>query len=433
LAPFCRAIASSELLAALLSHNPGLIEGHAIRSGIFIGAPEWGASGIRIVERASEYGEKLEWIRRLKNERTLQIALADLGGLIDFGAMEEEQTCLAEFVVRNTMEAVRQDLGMSADLPLSVLGMGKLGSGEMSYLSDLDLVFVYSPGAHEPDDQIPARVVRLIQRLMNMLSTPLQEGPGYPMDARLRPTGTHGPLVVTRKSWLQYYEAQADIWEIQALLRARHLAGDPELGEWIDEKAAEICYRQRPPETVWPRICHLRYRMEKERAAETEKEIDLKLGMGGLADIEFIVQGQAITGGRMSWNGCSQVHGAGGNPPAQEGPGHPASGMEHPALVLNRVARCRSVRQSVEALKDFQETGSPAEEISAAFRALRALDHRVRLHTNSSEAKLDEHRFETMVLLGLWPPHVDGSSIETWQDVLRLRREIRGVFRRFCP
>ena len=82
-----------------------------------------------------------------------------------------------------------------------------------------------------PTNQIPGEVIRLIQRFMNMLYTPLQEGPGYPMDVRLRPTGTHGPLVVTRKSWLEYYEAQADIWEIQALLRIRHIAGDPELGQ----------------------------------------------------------------------------------------------------------------------------------------------------------------------------------------------------------
>jgi glutamate-ammonia-ligase adenylyltransferase len=215
------------------------------------------------------------------------------------------------------------------------------------------------------------------------------------MDVRLRPTGTHGPLVVTRKSWLEYYEAQADIWEIQALLRMRHIAGDPELGQWIEDKAGQICRRKRSPESVWPRLRHLRNRMEKERAAETEEEIDLKLGMGGLADIEFLVQGQLLAGGRPTHH--------------------------------------RSVRRALpELLKELPQTASSSEEISAAFGALRALDHRVRLHTNSSSAKLDERRFEAMVLLGLWPPRFDGTSIETWQDVLRLRREIRGIFERFC-
>ena len=151
LAPFCQAIASSELVADLLSHNPALVEGHAIRSGIFSPARQWEESSLGLVERAEEYGEKLEWIRRLKNERIIQLALADLGGRIDFAVLEEEQTFLADFVIRNTLAAVRRNLGLPADLPLSVLGMGKLGSGEMSYLSDLDLVFVYAPRAHESD------------------------------------------------------------------------------------------------------------------------------------------------------------------------------------------------------------------------------------------------------------------------------------------
>lgn len=403
LAPFCRAIASSELVAALLSHNPALVEGHAVRSGVFIPGRQWEQSGIGLVERAGEYGEKLEWIRRLKNERIVQLALADLDGRIDFASLEEEQTSLADFVICNTLEAVRHDLGLPADLPLSVLGMGKLGSGEMSYLSDLDLVFVYHPGAHEPGNQIPAEVVRLIQRLMNMLCTPLHEGPGYPMDVRLRPTGTHGPLVVTRKSWLEYFQARADIWEIQAILRIRHIAGDRDLGRWIEDKAGQICFTQRPPESVWPRICHLRDRMEKERAAETETEIDLKLGMGGLADMEFMAQGQLLAG-----------------PPKGERP-----------------AAFRSVRRVLkESFKDFSKPGldgAGPTDVSAAFGALRALDHRVRLHTNSNAAKLDERRLETMTLLGLWPPQFDGSSIETWQDVLRIRREVRNAFKRFCP
>jgi glutamate-ammonia-ligase adenylyltransferase len=421
LAPFCRAIASSEMIAALLSHNPSLVEGHALTSGIFIPALQWLQSGIRLLENTEEYGEKLERIRRLKNERIIQLALADIGGLIDFAALEKEQTSLADFIIRSTLETVRQNLGLPADLPLSVLGLGKLGSGEMSYLSDLDLVFVYAPAAHEHDSQIPGEVIRLIQRFMNMLSIPLQEGPGYPMDVRLRPTGTHGPLVVTRKSWLEYYQAGADIWEIQTLLRMRHIAGDAELGQWIEDNATGICFRQRPPESVWPRICHLRDRMERERAAETETEIDLKLGTGGLADIEFMVQGQLLAGGRMETGSRKSVYSlhhsvrrlvqedkrgdAGtGRGPRMEGRGDkPCSGGIRP------------------------------NKISTAFGALRALDHRVRLHTDSSAAKLDERRFETMVSLGLWPPHFDGSSIETWQDVLRLRREIRGVFKNFCP
>lgn len=399
LGPFCRSIAASELFGGFLTHNPGLVEGLAVGPENFAGAAEWESSSRKILERVGDYGEKLEWIRRLKNERILQLVIADLGGSLDFSALEEEHTVLAEFVIRETLEAVRQNLEMPADLPLAVLGMGKLGSGEMSYLSDLDLVFVYAPKAGEPENQIPGGVIRLIQRFMNMLNVPLQEGPGYPVDARLRPTGNYGPLVVTRESWLEYYQGQADIWEIQALLRMRCVAGDPALGRWIDDRAQEICYAVRGSEVVWPRICHLRDRMEKERAAENDVEIDLKLGMGGLADIEFLVQGNLLLRGHLD-----------GTP------------------------RVRSVRKAVRGfVKGIPEMEDDAAEVDSAFRALRALDHRARLHTNSTSSKLDRSRFDAMTALGLWPSRSDANGIETWQDVLRLRRSVRRIFKRFCP
>ncbi|MDR3567444.1 MAG: hypothetical protein P4L43_05380 [Syntrophobacteraceae bacterium] len=395
ISPFCAALGASGLVAGLLSHNPTLVEGC---TEPFEAAPKWEESAALLVDRAGDYGEKLEWIRKLKNERTIQLALADLEGRIDFATLEEELTSLADFVIRNTLAAVRGRLGLPEGLHLSVLGMGKLGSREMSYLSDLDLVFVYAPEADKQGHTIPVDIVRLIQRLMNMLQTPLSEGPGYEMDVRLRPTGTHGPLVVTRDSWREYY-GKADIWEIQALLRVRHIAGEDALGRWIEDRAAELCFKGRPSQAVWPRICHLRGRMEKERAAEKGGEIDLKLGMGGLADIEFIVQGELLAGGFAKTSSS------------------PAG---------------RSVRQGVEELSKSYTTAG-LDKLAALFRVLRALDHRVRLHTNSSSAKLDEGRFKSMLLLGLWPPRADGDRIESWQDVLGLRRKIRAIFKQFCP
>jgi glutamate-ammonia-ligase adenylyltransferase len=389
--PFCRLLASSDFASSLLSVNPALVEGCTAQ---LESAAQWEKSASELVDRAGDYPEKLEWIRKLKNERTLRLALADLEGEVDFAALEAELSALAEFVVRKTLSTVIENLGLAQDLPLSILAMGKLGSAEMSYLSDLDLVFVYSPPSR--DAMIPSDVVRLIQRFMNMLQVPLAEGPGYPMDVRLRPTGTHGPLAVTEKSWLQYYK-KADIWEIQALLRVRHIAGNDSLGRRLEEKSVQICSAPRSSEAVWPRICHLRGRMERERAVESGGEIDLKLGSGGLTDVEFIVQGQLLTG----------------------------------ALPVASLAG-RPVRQIVEQFSR-SDPRPGAQKLAALFGALRALDHRVRLHKNSSSAKLDESSFKAMVSLGLWPPRGAGSRIESWEDVLRLRRQIRSVFSLFCP
>ena len=391
---FCRGLATSELLATLLAHHPGLVEGVATASGICPDFAAWNKAGIRLLQRIEDYGESLEWIRRLRNERLLQLVLADLRGDLDIEVLEAELSRLADFVIQHTYDQVCRNLGLLSELPLAVLALGRLGSREMSYLSDLDLVFVYRPRPGEAEDLIPAEVVRLVQRFMHMLSTPLHEGPGYEVDARLRPTGNYGPLIVTRSSWLDYYRHQADLWEIQALLRVRCVAGNAELGAWIEKNAREICYRKRDPEEVWSRLCHLRQRMERERAEEKGDQIDVKLGPGGLTDLEFLAQGYALTDAHRL-------------PELQTG----------------------SVRSALAVVLEQNST----REVMAAFEALRALAHRLRLHSNLASSRLTPEIFETMKQLRLWPPRHHGTTIENWQDLIRLRRGVRSALQCFCP
>lgn len=395
---FSRGLAASELLSDLLSHHPGLVEGLASGGESLSDAMVWEKTGERVLESASDYAEGLEWLRRLKNERLLQIVLSDIRGDCEYAAIESHLSALADFVIKHTYERIRQSLGMDADLPLSVLALGKLGSREMSYLSDLDLVFVYRSGA---DDawRIPGEVIRFIQRFMRMLSTPLHDGPGYPVDARLRPTGNYGPLIVTRDAWEEYYSTQADIWEIQALLRLRSVAGDAELGGWIEEEARRICYREREAGAVWPRLCHLRERMQKERAEEKPGQIDIKLGLGGLADLEFLAQGHLLL-----------------------------LGFGEPSL------RQGSVRAALpEILKKASGLQDHAKDLATSFSQLRALEHRLRLHTNMTASRLNRGQFDSLKAIGLWPPAYEGAAIESWEDILRIRRGVRAGFKQVCP
>jgi len=425
LSDFCRGIARSELLSELLAHHPGLVEGIATVSG---GCPDtkvWESTSMRLLERSDDYEGSLEWLRRLKNERFLQLILADLRG--DYGPedIERELSSLADFVIKNTYERVCRSLPVEPDLPLSVLGLGKLGSREMSYLSDLDLVFVYDPQPGEPRDKIPPDVIRLIQRFMRMLSTPLQEGPGYEVDARLRPTGNYGTLIVTLKTWQEYYAGQADLWEIQALLRLRAVAGNRELGLRIEELAQEICYQKRDPSAVWWRLCHLRGRMERERAEEKGDVIDLKLGQGGLADIEFLVQGHLLVEGYA--NPLLR------NPSVRFALGDVAEWISG----ASNHSRDASSKSSGEA--HIPSPGKPhgeiniATDVSVSFDAMRSLDHRLRLHTNLTSSRLTPARFESLQAIGLWPPATGKNPVETWQDLLRLRRRVRAVLQRWCP
>lgn len=399
LEPFLNGLARSELLSTLLIHHPSLVEGVVRGEGRCPAHGDWAIGAEEVLNRYESYEEGLEWLRRLKNERNLQLALALLQGATDHAGLEGELTRLADFVIRHTYRYVLGSLHLDAEAPLVVLGLGKLGSGEMGFLSDLDLVFVYEPRAGESSETVPEHYIRLIQRLMRMLSTPLQEGPGYPVDARLRPTGTYGPLVVTRRSWLEYYTETADIWEIQALLRMRSVAGDAVLGRWLEEKARSICFQERDPKAVWDRLCHLRFRMQQERAEEKEGVVDIKLGEGGLVDLEFLIQGIQLT-----------------------------KGHEDEAL------RSRSVREALApALAHLELTPAAVEEMKAAFETLRALEHVLRLHTNQSSSRLPESVLGEIRAVGLWPPRSLETRVEEWPDLLNLRRRVRSGFRLCCP
>ncbi len=394
----CLGIARSEMLADLLGHNPSLVEGVSSKSGFMPDRESWEAACFKLLGRTGSYEEGLEWIRRLKNERLLQLTLSDLRGELAALDLERHLSALADLVIVLTYEQVRRHLGLASSLPLCVLALGRLGSEEMNYLSDLDLVFVYAPEQGAPDNEIPPDVIRLIQRFMRMLSTPLQEGPGYSVDARLRPTGNYGPLIVTRKSWLEYYSAEADLWEIQALLRLRCVAGDRVLGQWIEEKAGELCYRRRDPPAVWGRLCSMRRRMQKERAEEKGGYEDIKLGAGGLADLEFIVQGTQLIKG---WRDESL-----------------RNRSIHAVLPI-----------ALEAL--IGQTPSAARACKA-FGELRKLEQRLRLHTNFATSRISPLQFDAMRDLGLWPPAGSKVSTEYWDDFVRSKRHVRTLFDEIC-
>ncbi len=393
----CRGIGQSELVASLLSHQPSLIDGVTEMGEGALDGVGWEVFADRVLGKIQSFEEAVEWIRRLKNERLLALALRDLAGDLPSPGLEENLTGLADFVVERTYERVLDLLRLPRGLPLIVLALGKLGSRELNYLSDLDIMFVYDPAPGEPGDRIPSQVVRLIQRFNRMLSVPLQEGPGYAVDTRLRPTGNYGPLVVTRKAWVNYYAKKADLWEIQALLRMRPVAGSEKLAQWVRQAQEEICYRLRRPEDVWPRLCHLRSRMEAERSGDGGDWIDLKLGYGGVVDFEFFVQGFLLI------HGDKELGGYGGN-----------------------------VRRALPGILAEMVSSGKKRELVKIFDDFRAMEQRLQLHLNLSTSKLSRSQFDTLVQLGLWPVAERGARIETWQDFHTVRRRVRALWERVC-
>ena len=179
----------------------------------------------------------------------------------------------------------------------AVIGGGKLGAREIDYNSDLDLVFIYDAGEDAQtrggsQGRLPAHefYVRIGQRLPTYLSAPTEEGIAYKIDMQLRPSGKAGPVVCSLDAYRDYHTNAAQLWERQALIKTRFIAGDLSLGREAEGVIEQCAYGVGLTTEGVGEIHHLRMRMERELAGEDETRFNLKKGRGGLVDIEFLTQ-----------------------------------------------------------------------------------------------------------------------------------------------
>ena len=222
------------------------------------------------------------------------LALADGAGTVDaqaalvavvgrYAARElepretgRELTTVADRVVREALEAARPDL------PIAVIGLGKLGAGELNFASDLDLVFVYQ--GEGPQDL--RRAGEISERVLQGI-----RDAGWEPDADLRPEGRAGPLARSFAAYLEYLERYAETWEFQSLLRARFVAGDETLGRRFCSFAEDLAYPEYLSLDRAAEILRMRERIEKERVKPADAaRFHFKLGYGSLADVQFAVE-----------------------------------------------------------------------------------------------------------------------------------------------
>ncbi|HUO76189.1 MAG TPA: hypothetical protein VMU21_01305, partial [Thermodesulfovibrionales bacterium] len=162
-----------------------------------------------------------------------------------------------------------------------VVGMGKIGGREITFDSDLDLIFACREDVQEKE-------VKAAERLIRLLTSYTKDGLAYRVDVRLRPEGTKGPLISAMNALERYYSRDAHSWEIQALLKARPIAGDPYTAQYFMEMREDIL-RRRGGEVSATDIKGMRERIQRELSREKEG-YDIKLGPGGLEELEFAVQ-----------------------------------------------------------------------------------------------------------------------------------------------
>lgn len=234
---------------------------------------------------------QLQGVRRLKLQEMLRIGILDLAGSLDLDAVSQQLSLLAEACLQTTFDVTRDALAARVGRRLGdrfvVLGLGRLGSAEMGYGSDLDLIFVYDDTPPGPQHH---EAVLLAQRLLRNLTYPSVEGPLYNIDTRLRPSGNQGPIVSSARGFVDYHRRHAMLWERQALLRARPVAGDVPWGAQLLAELEAVRYPPRLPPDAAAEIHRVRRRMEEELAQESGGHSNVKTGRGGLTDILFVCQ-----------------------------------------------------------------------------------------------------------------------------------------------
>lgn len=254
--------------------------------------------GVREFERGLAEATDPVSLRVAYRRCLLSIAARDVCGTTDLAQTAAELADLATATLRAALAIARATAPDDAALcRLAVIAMGKCGGHELNYVSDVDVIFVGEAVDGADERKALQAATRLASHMMRICSETTVEGSIWPVDANLRPEGRNGPLVRTLSSHLAYYQRWAKTWEFQALLKARPVAGDLELGEEYVATLAPLVWHAAERENFVADVQKMRRRVvENIPAAQIERE--LKLGPGGLRDVEFAVQLLQLVHGR---------------------------------------------------------------------------------------------------------------------------------------
>ena len=232
-----------------------------------------------LLEARPELDERVGTIRRFVRRRKLRIAARDVLNGSPTDATMRSLSDTADAAMAGALHAADTASGFA------VVAMGRWGGGELSYESDLDLMYVYA------DEEDREEAFQAAGRLHSILSVPNRHGEAYQLDTGLRPEGKSGPLVRSLDGYRRYYEDWAEAWELLALTRARPVAGDPSTAAAFLSQLEGVLWRKDLPAEVTYEIRKIKARVENERIPPGEDpDYHLKLGRGSLSDIEFLTQ-----------------------------------------------------------------------------------------------------------------------------------------------
>ncbi|MCB1274399.1 MAG: bifunctional [glutamine synthetase] adenylyltransferase/[glutamine synthetase]-adenylyl-L-tyrosine phosphorylase, partial [Leucobacter sp.] len=382
--------ARAELLAAVGAHETEPRRAGAARAALS-GEHGWNALRVRYRELLAEL---MLHDLRAASATSFEETAASLSELA--GAALEAGLALA----RSAVIAGESGPPISAErveaTRISIIAMGKCGARELNVVSDVDVIFVGEPaspdgGAEPPDVDAALRIAtRLAAETMRAVHDPALEPALWQVDPNLRPEGRQGALVRTLGSMLSYYERWAKTWEFQALLKARPIAGDFELGDAFVDATRPMVWASSGREDFVGSVQRMRERVT-EHIAEDQREAELKLGPGGLRDIEFSVQLLQL------------VHGQ-----------------------YDETLHLRGTLESLDALVagGYVARGD-GERLAADYRWLRTVEHRLQLRKLRRTARMPEDAERLRVLARASGLAATGDELLLrWYDVKREVREL---------
>jgi glutamate-ammonia-ligase adenylyltransferase len=311
-----------------------------------VGAQAWAEPGA-VPVAAGRDEHTMDALRVAYRRHLLVIAARDLAESAPVDEVAAELADLAAAALEAGLAIARADLRHD-DVPvrLAVIAMGKAGARELNYVSDVDVVYVAEPAGDDVTDEAAQRTgARLAAGLARACSTRTAEGSLWEVDAALRPEGKAGPLTRSLRSHVTYYQRWAKTWEFQALLKARPVAGDLTLGAEYVAAVLPLVWQAASREGFVEDVQAMRRRVEQAVAAK-DAERQLKLGPGGLRDVEFAVQLLQLVHGRT-----------------------------------DETLRERATLDALAALSAGGYVGrDDAAALDAAYRFLRTLEHRLQLY-----------------------------------------------------
>jgi [glutamine synthetase] adenylyltransferase / [glutamine synthetase]-adenylyl-L-tyrosine phosphorylase len=261
-------------------------------------------------------------LAHFRKREYVRILLRDVLGIAKLAETTQEISALSDALIEEALLAVNTQLRQRYGIPVwadgqgrlyntrfAVVSLGKLGGNELNYSSDIDLLFLYDSGI-KPETQRSSNYeyfIQLAQGTTELLSRHTPEGQVFRIDLRLRPQGHEGELAVSLPYAAKYYSETAQDWELQAMIKARHLAGDADLTRDFIRAVEPFVYRPTVNFAAVKTALQARERIDKRgerttRGGRARRALDIKLDRGGIRDIEFLVQClQRVYGGEEAW------------------------------------------------------------------------------------------------------------------------------------